>query len=69
MSSRGLCESWPVLSNVFKVQTWHSVNPFDLGKCGEDVEFCIWWHYKNCVSSSDAKGCLLSVKSRDGGPY
>ena len=45
------------------------MNPFDLGKCGEELECSMWWHCRNCMSSSDAKGCLLSVESRDGGPY
>ena len=45
------------------------MNPLDLGKCGEEVECSTWWCCKNCVSSSDAEGCPLSIESRDGGPY
>ena len=35
MSSRGLSESWPVLSAVLMILTCHSVNPLDLRKWGE----------------------------------
>ena len=67
-SSRGLFESWGVLSTVLGVWTCPSTKPLDLGKWGKDMVLSIWWHCRNCVSSSDVKGGPLSVESRDGGP-
>ena len=66
----GFCVSpGPVLSTVFRVWTWHSVNLLDLGKCREEVECSMWWCWRNSASSSNTKGWSLSVESRDGGPY
>ena len=28
---------------------------------GEDVKCSMWWHRRNCASSSDKKGCPLTA--------
>ena len=67
--TRGLLAGRAVLRAVLMVLTCLSMNPFDLGKCGEDVWWAMQWCVRNSVSSSDAKGGPLSVDSDMGGPY
>ena len=68
-AARSLLAGKAVLRVVLMVLTCLSMNPFDLGKCGEDVWWAMQWHVRNYASSSDAKGGPLSVDRDIGGPY
>ena len=39
------------------------------GEVGEDVEWSMWWCWRNSVSSSKVNGGPLSIESRDSGLY
>ena len=68
-SSSNLCDSGAVLSAVLMVHTWHSVNPLDLGKWGDEVMWFMHWCWRNCASSSEVNRGPLSVCNMQGSPY